>query len=127
MLPMTPKPSKAVAAVEKLPQAGQDALADLLVEAAARAPIDDVTAIAELRTLLATAEASGVGDRSMTDLIEAARDVVRERRLLAGEVCEEQVRKLDALREAIAEGEASGAAEPFDFEAFLAAKRAAPA
>ena len=124
---MTPKLSKAVAVVEKLPQARQDALADLLLEAAARAPIDDATAIAELRALLAPPEASGVGDRSMADLIAAARDEAREHRLLAGEVCEDQVRKLDALREAIVEGEASGPAEPFDFEAFLAAKRAAPA
>ena len=58
---MTPKLSKAVAAVEKLPQARQDALADLLLEAAARA---------------------------------------------------------DAA-------EASGSAAPFDFDAFLAEKRAA--
>jgi hypothetical protein len=77
---MTPKLSKAVAAVEKLPQARQDALADLLLEAAAHATTDD--AIAELRTLLATAESSGVGDRSMTDLIAAARDEARERGLL---------------------------------------------
>jgi antitoxin ParD1/3/4 len=124
---MTRKLSKAVAAVEKLPDARQDALADLLLEAAARVPIDDATANAELRTLLAPAEASGVGDRSMSDLIAAARNEARERRLLAGEVCDEQARKLDTLREAIAEGEASGPAEPFDFDAFLAAKRAAPA
>jgi hypothetical protein len=33
---MTPKLTKAVAAVEKLPQARQDALADLLLDAVAR-------------------------------------------------------------------------------------------
>ena len=76
---MTPKLTKAVAAVEKLPQARQDALADLLLDAVARAPVDDAIAIAELRTLLATAEASGVGDRSMADLIAAARDEARAR------------------------------------------------
>lgn len=79
---MTPKLSQAVAAVEKLPQARQDALADLLLEAVARAQIDDATAVAEFRTLLATAEASGVGDRSMADLITAARHEARERGLL---------------------------------------------
>jgi hypothetical protein len=77
---MTPKLSKALAAVEKLPQARQDALADLLLEAASHATTDDATA--ELRTLLAAAEASGVGDRSMTDLIAAARLEARERGLL---------------------------------------------
>jgi len=35
--------------------------------------------------------------------------------------------KLDALRAALAEGEASGPAEPFDFEAFIARERAADA
>jgi hypothetical protein len=50
--------------------------------------------------MLVTAGASGVGDRPMTDLID------------------------DALREALAEGETSGPAEPFDFDAFLADRRA---
>jgi antitoxin ParD1/3/4 len=40
------------------------------------------TAVAELRTLLATAEASGLGERSMPDLIAAAREEARERGLL---------------------------------------------
>jgi hypothetical protein len=44
---MTPKLSTAVAAVENLPQARQDALADLLFEAAARAAIDDAIAAGE--------------------------------------------------------------------------------
>ncbi|HRO24669.1 MAG TPA: type II toxin-antitoxin system ParD family antitoxin [Promineifilum sp.] len=43
------------------------------------------TAIAELRTLLATAEESGIGKRSMTDLIESARDEARQRGLLGDE------------------------------------------
>jgi antitoxin ParD1/3/4 len=37
---------------------------------------------------------------------------------------EEQAQRLGALRAAIAEGEASGPSEPFDFDAFLAARRA---
>ena len=44
---MTPKLSKAVQAIEKLPQARQDALADLLLEAATRAMIDDSIAAGE--------------------------------------------------------------------------------
>ena len=44
---MTPKLSKAVRAIEKLPQARQDALADLLLEAAARAALDDSIAAGE--------------------------------------------------------------------------------
>lgn len=36
---------------------------------------------------------------------------------------EEQAQRLEALRQAIAEGEASGPPEPFDFDAFLASKR----
>ena len=44
---MTPKLTKAVKAVEKLPQARQDALAELLLEAAARATIDDAIAAGE--------------------------------------------------------------------------------
>lgn len=44
---MTPKLTKAIRAVEKLPQARQDALADLLLEAAARARIDDAIAAGE--------------------------------------------------------------------------------
>ena len=38
---MTPKLTEAVEAVERLPQARQDELADLLLEAAMRARIDD--------------------------------------------------------------------------------------
>jgi antitoxin ParD1/3/4 len=37
---------------------------------------------------------------------------------------EEHEQRLAALRDALAEGEASGPAEPFDFDEFLAAKRA---
>jgi hypothetical protein len=81
---MTPKLTKAVYAVEKLPASRQDALADLLLEAAAHAAADEAAAIAELRSLLAAAEASGVGDRSMADLIAAARDEARARGLLGG-------------------------------------------
>jgi hypothetical protein len=44
---MTPKLSKAVEAIEKLPQARQDELADLLLEAATRAAIDDSIAAGE--------------------------------------------------------------------------------
>ena len=44
---MTPKLSKAIHAVEKLPQARQDALADVLLEAATRAMIDDSIAAGE--------------------------------------------------------------------------------
>jgi hypothetical protein len=44
---MTPKLTRAVEAIAKLPQARQDALADLLLEAAARATIDDAIAAGE--------------------------------------------------------------------------------
>jgi hypothetical protein len=44
---MTPKLSKAVAAVEALPQARQDELADALLEAATRAAIDESIAAGE--------------------------------------------------------------------------------
>jgi hypothetical protein len=44
---MTPKLSKAVEAVEKLPKAQQDALADALLEAATRAMIDESIAAGE--------------------------------------------------------------------------------
>lgn len=37
---------------------------------------------------------------------------------------EEHEQRLAALRAALAEGEASGPAEPFDFDAFIASKRA---
>jgi putative addiction module antidote protein, CC2985 family len=37
---------------------------------------------------------------------------------------EDQETQLAALRAALAEGEASGEAEPFDFDAFVAAKKA---
>lgn len=38
---MTPKLTKAIRAVEKVPQARQDALAEVLLEAAARAAMDE--------------------------------------------------------------------------------------
>jgi len=38
---------------------------------------------------------------------------------------EEQELKLKALRDAIAEGDASGPSEPFDFDAFIERKRTA--
>lgn len=44
---MTPKLTNAIQAVEKLPQVRQDALADILLEAAARAQIDDAIAAGE--------------------------------------------------------------------------------
>jgi antitoxin ParD1/3/4 len=51
----------------------------------------------------------------------SANDVVRaELRLL-----EERAAKLAALRAPLVEGEQSGASTPFDFEAFIARKRAA--
>jgi antitoxin ParD1/3/4 len=37
---------------------------------------------------------------------------------------EEHEQRLAALRDALAEGEASGPAEPFDFDAFIASKHA---
>ncbi len=41
------------------------------------------------------------------------------------QLLEEQETKLAALRAALVEGEQSGASTPFDFEAFIARKRAA--
>lgn len=38
---------------------------------------------------------------------------------------EEREARLKALRQALVDGEQSGASEPFDFEAFIAEKRAA--
>ncbi|MDI4662920.1 type II toxin-antitoxin system ParD family antitoxin [Xanthobacter autotrophicus] len=49
----------------------------------------------------------------------SASDVVR----VASELLEEQEGKLDRLRTALSEGEASGAGEPFDIASFLAEKR----
>lgn len=95
---MTPKLSKAVEAVEKLPQARQDALADALLDAATRALIDEAIAAGEA----SFAEHGGVPPEKML---------------------EQQALKLQALRDALAEGEASGPAQPLDFEAFLATKR----
>lgn len=40
---------------------------------------------------------------------------------------EEHEARCETLREALAEGEASGPAEPFDFDAFLAARRSGSA
>jgi antitoxin ParD1/3/4 len=71
-------------------------------------------------------------DEHFSDFIEAqvnegryssASDVVR-----AGlRLLEEQEAKLAALRAALIEGEQSGPSTPFDFEAFIARKRASQA
>jgi antitoxin ParD1/3/4 len=50
---------------------------------------------------------------SVSEVIRAALRILEEREL-----------QIEALRAAIIEGEMSGPAEPFDVEAFLAAKRA---
>lgn len=52
----------------------------------------------------------------------SASDVVR-----AGlRLLEENEQRLQALRRALVEGEESGPSTPFDFDAFIAGKRAAP-
>lgn len=61
---MTRKLTKAVAAVEKLPQARQDALAELLLEAATRAAqVDDAIAAGE-------ASYAADGGRPATEVFE---------------------------------------------------------
>lgn len=65
--------------------------------------------------------ASFVEAQIATGRYGSASDVVR-----AGlRLLEEQEAKLEALRAALVEGEASGASTPFDFEAFIARKRTA--
>jgi antitoxin ParD1/3/4 len=50
---------------------------------------------------------------------------VKEGRYNSVNDVEEQAAKLAVLRAALVEGEQSGASTPFDFEAFIARKRAA--
>jgi antitoxin ParD1/3/4 len=54
-----------------------------------------------------------------TGRYRSASEVVRA----ALRLLEDQETQLAALRSALAEGEASGAAQPFDFDAFVAAKK----
>lgn len=61
-----------------------------------------------------------IGDRLKTGRYSSASEVVRDGlRLL-----EEREAHLEALRAALIEGEESGPAVPFDFDAFLQRKRA---
>jgi antitoxin ParD1/3/4 len=61
------------------------------------------------------------GTRIDTRSLELARGLAR----LSPEGIEDPEAHLAALRSALVEGEASGPATPFDFEAFIASKRAA--
>ena len=59
-----------------------------------------------------------INERVQSGRYNAASDVVR-----AGRRLEEHETKVEALRDALIEGEQSGKATPFDFDAFIARKR----
>ena len=62
-----------------------------------------------------------IGERVASGRYNSASDVVR-----AGlRLLEEHEARVEALREALVEGERSGAATPFDFDAFIARKKSA--